>query len=107
MDGVGSSGYGYPGLLGLGLIDDPETLLGARGSLPCRLSRDVAVGGGRHPSRGLGRCVSRMQPASRRDHPVARERGKKEVSPSDILSLPLLRFRQESSRGDHPLPEPE
>ena len=27
MDGVGSSGYGYPGLLGLGLVEDPETLL--------------------------------------------------------------------------------
>ena len=27
MDGVGSSGHGHPGLLGLGLIEDPETLL--------------------------------------------------------------------------------
>jgi hypothetical protein len=27
MDGVGSSGYAFPGLLALGLIDDPETLL--------------------------------------------------------------------------------
>jgi TolB-like protein len=27
MDGIGSSGDGHPGLLGLGLIEDPETLL--------------------------------------------------------------------------------
>jgi len=27
MDGVGSSGHGYPGLLALGLIEDPENLL--------------------------------------------------------------------------------
>ena len=78
MDGVGSSGHGYPGLLGLGLIEDPETLLEqAVHCLAGSLERSLS-GAGDDRSGGLGQCVLSMQPASRPGHFFTRKRRKKD-----------------------------
>jgi TolB-like protein len=81
MDGVGSSGVGYPGLLGLGLIEDPETLLERAvhcltGSLERSLSRATEPGEARSAARYYG-CNPRgelvafspQREASRRHRP--------------------------------------